>query len=109
MNNLGIFVIVYKDMNLMAQPAKVRRKEKSSSFKYDQFISNLGIKRSNITPINDLFCSFPMQTQMNVWIILVKMVFVSIMREVFNVNVSKDITMIQMEFVLTSTNAKRYI
>ena len=46
---------------------------------------------------------------MNVWIILVKMVFVSIMREVFNVNVSKDITMIQMEFVLTSTNAKRYI
>ena len=46
---------------------------------------------------------------MNVWIILVKMVFVSIMREVFNVNVSKDITMIQMEFVLTSTNVKRYI
>ena len=46
---------------------------------------------------------------MNVWIILVKMVFVSIMREVFNVNVSKDITMIQMGFVLTSTNAKRYI
>ena len=46
---------------------------------------------------------------MNVWIILAKMVFVSIMREVFNVNVSKDIIMIQMEFVLTLMNVKRYI